>query len=93
MKFGTALLIGALLLVAAVSTRTAIIATPYGYIEKDRWTGAVTACSIDNPDTLEGASKEASLKETLSAAGFGEREIADYLSTHPSRVATCATVR
>lgn len=46
-----AIVLASVILSAAIlaATLTVIIPAPYGYVEKDRWTGRVIACEIDTP--------------------------------------------
>jgi hypothetical protein len=72
-----------------ITGRTVILATPYGFIEKDRLTGRVSACAVDNPDAPQmQTARNARLRETLGAAGFSESEIDGNLKDHPT-IMTC----
>jgi hypothetical protein len=67
---------GLLVLVVAASamTRKSYVPTPYGYIEVDRWTGQLMACSVERPENWAN-----NLQGRLISAGFSEKEVASYM--------------
>lgn len=58
----------------ASAYRTSVLPAPYGYIEYDRWTGAVTACAVEAPVVWTMR-----LQGMLQSAGFSEKEVSDYM--------------
>ena len=74
----------------SVTFRTTVIPAPYGYIEKDHWTGSTTACAVDSPDDTNGRLlREQSKRALLADAGFKPTEIDGYFTSHPVGSIAC----
>lgn len=68
--------------------RTATIQTQYGYIERDRWTGRIRTCNVDNPFTY--ISREIAAGKTplpfVSGDAPGMYRYVDVESHDPPRI-------
>lgn len=65
-----------------------MVAEPYGYLERDNWTGRITGCYIFKI----GDAQDIKVQRELRDAGFTDDEIDKYSRQHPLRSMICRTL-